>query len=43
VHERADGGDHEICVLEPIAADRGHRDGVFTFHRAKRIEAGHPA
>ena len=43
VCERADGGDHEAVVLEPVAAARGHRDGVFTFHRAKRIDAGHPA
>jgi flavin reductase (DIM6/NTAB) family NADH-FMN oxidoreductase RutF len=43
VVERGDGGDHELHVLEPMTAQRGHRDGVFTFHRAKRIEAGHPA
>ena len=43
VRERADGGDHVIHVLEPVAAERGHRDGQFTFHRAKRIAAGHPA
>jgi flavin reductase (DIM6/NTAB) family NADH-FMN oxidoreductase RutF len=43
VCERVDGGDHEAVVLEPVAAERGHRDGVFTFHRAKRIDAGHPA
>jgi flavin reductase (DIM6/NTAB) family NADH-FMN oxidoreductase RutF len=42
VVERVDGGDHVGFVLEPIAAERGHRDGQFTFHRAKRIEAGHP-
>jgi hypothetical protein len=30
-------------VLEPIAAERRHRDGRFPFHRAKRIEPGHPA
>jgi flavin reductase (DIM6/NTAB) family NADH-FMN oxidoreductase RutF len=43
VLERLDGGDHVGFVLEPIAAERGHRDGQFPFHRAKRIEAGHPA
>jgi flavin reductase (DIM6/NTAB) family NADH-FMN oxidoreductase RutF len=40
---REDGGDHVLHVLEPVAAERGHRDGAFTFHRAKRIDPGHPA
>jgi hypothetical protein len=43
VRERTDAGDHVAFVLEPIAAERGHHDGQFTFHRAKRIEPGHPA
>jgi flavin reductase (DIM6/NTAB) family NADH-FMN oxidoreductase RutF len=43
VLERTDGGDHEVFVLEPVLAEYGHRDGVFTFHRAKRIDPGHPA
>jgi flavin reductase (DIM6/NTAB) family NADH-FMN oxidoreductase RutF len=43
VRERVDAGDHVALVLEPIAAERGHGDGQFTFHRAKRIAAGHPA
>jgi flavin reductase (DIM6/NTAB) family NADH-FMN oxidoreductase RutF len=43
VRARVDGGDHVAFVLEPIAAERGPDDGQFTFHRAKRIEAGHPA
>jgi flavin reductase (DIM6/NTAB) family NADH-FMN oxidoreductase RutF len=43
VRERVDGGDHVGFVLEPVAAEHGHRDGQFPFHRAKRIEAGHPA
>jgi flavin reductase (DIM6/NTAB) family NADH-FMN oxidoreductase RutF len=43
VRVRADGGDHVVHVLEPVAAEHAHRDGQFNFHRAKRIEAGHPA
>jgi flavin reductase (DIM6/NTAB) family NADH-FMN oxidoreductase RutF len=43
VRERTNAGDHVAFVLEPIAAEHGHRDGQFPFHRAKRIEPGHPA
>jgi flavin reductase (DIM6/NTAB) family NADH-FMN oxidoreductase RutF len=43
VRGRANAGDHVAFVLEPIAAEHGHRNGQFPFHRAKRIEPGHPA
>ena len=43
VVERTDVGDHVAFVLEPVAAERGHPGDQFPFHRAKRIEAGHPA
>ena len=43
VRDRVDVGDHVAFVLGPIAADHDHGDGQFTFHRAKRIEPGHPA
>jgi flavin reductase (DIM6/NTAB) family NADH-FMN oxidoreductase RutF len=39
---RLDAGDHELYLLEPVAAGAG-REEDFTFHRAKRIEPGHPA
>jgi flavin reductase (DIM6/NTAB) family NADH-FMN oxidoreductase RutF len=39
---RLDAGDHVGFVLEPVAAEHVGRDAQFTFHRAKRIEAGHP-
>ena len=42
VIDRVDGGDHELFLLEPVAASAG-REEDFTFHRAKRIEPGHPA
>ena len=42
VVDRLDAGDHELFLLEPIAASAG-REEDFTFHRAKRIEPGHPA
>ena len=42
VLDRLDGGDHELFLLEPVAASAG-REEDFTFHRAKRIEPGHPA
>jgi flavin reductase (DIM6/NTAB) family NADH-FMN oxidoreductase RutF len=38
---RLDGGDHELFLLEPVAASAA-REEDFTFHRAKRIEPGHP-
>jgi flavin reductase (DIM6/NTAB) family NADH-FMN oxidoreductase RutF len=40
---RADAGDHDAFLLEPIAAERGTAEGEFTFHRAKRIDPGHDA
>jgi flavin reductase (DIM6/NTAB) family NADH-FMN oxidoreductase RutF len=43
VVRRVDAGDHEGFLLEPVAAHRGAAAGEFTFHRAKGIEAGHPA
>jgi flavin reductase (DIM6/NTAB) family NADH-FMN oxidoreductase RutF len=40
---RSDAGDHSAFLLEPVeaTADAGERE--FSFHRAKRIEPGHPA
>ena len=38
-----DAGDHDLFLLEPVAAERGTQEREFTFHRAKRIEAGHEA
>ena len=43
VLERADCGDHTGYLLEPFEARRGHGDEQFPFHRAKRLEPGHPA
>jgi flavin reductase (DIM6/NTAB) family NADH-FMN oxidoreductase RutF len=43
VRERLDAGDHVAFLLEPVAAEREHRNGQFPFHRAKRIEPGHEA
>ena len=43
VLERLDLGDHVGFLLEPVAAVKGHSGRPFEFHRAKRIEAGHPA
>jgi flavin reductase (DIM6/NTAB) family NADH-FMN oxidoreductase RutF len=40
---RADAGDHDAFLLEPVAAEAGSAQDEFTFHRAKRIEPGHPA
>jgi flavin reductase (DIM6/NTAB) family NADH-FMN oxidoreductase RutF len=40
---RADAGDHDAFLLEPVAAEVGPSQDEFTFHRAKRIEAGHEA
>jgi flavin reductase (DIM6/NTAB) family NADH-FMN oxidoreductase RutF len=40
---RADAGDHDAFLLEPVAAQDGSGEGEFTFHRAKRIQAGHEA
>jgi flavin reductase (DIM6/NTAB) family NADH-FMN oxidoreductase RutF len=43
VVERLDLGDHVGFLLEPVAAEHGTEGRQFTFHRAKRIEAGHEA
>ena len=40
---RRDAGDHDLFLLEPVAADKGTGEDEFTFHRAKRIEPGHEA
>ena len=40
---RQDAGDHDAILLEPVAAQRDSDGDEFTFHRAKRIEPGHPA
>ena len=40
---RADAGDHDLFLLEPVAAEAGSPEREFSFHRAKRIEAGHEA
>jgi flavin reductase (DIM6/NTAB) family NADH-FMN oxidoreductase RutF len=40
---RADAGDHDAFLLEPIAAEADASQDEFTFHRAKRIQPGHEA
>jgi flavin reductase (DIM6/NTAB) family NADH-FMN oxidoreductase RutF len=40
---RADAGDHDAFLLEPIVAEAELEHGEFTFHRAKRIDPGHEA
>ena len=40
---RADAGDHDAFLLEPIAAQADPQESEFSFHRAKRIDAGHEA
>jgi hypothetical protein len=40
---RRDAGDHDVYVLDPIAAEKGTGEGEFTFHRAKTIDPGHDA
>jgi flavin reductase (DIM6/NTAB) family NADH-FMN oxidoreductase RutF len=42
VLHRIAAGDHDLFLLEPVAASAGEQD-EFTFHRAKRIEPGHEA
>ena len=42
VLHRIAAGDHDLFLLEPVAAGAGEQDD-FTFHRAKRIEPGHEA
>ena len=40
---RADAGDHDAFLLEPVAAENSSGEDEFTFHFAKRIDAGHEA
>ena len=40
---RADAGDHDAYLLEPIAAEKESGEDEFTFHRAKVIDPGHEA
>jgi flavin reductase (DIM6/NTAB) family NADH-FMN oxidoreductase RutF len=42
VHNRIAAGDHDLFLLEPVAASAGEQD-EFSFHRAKRIAPGHEA
>jgi flavin reductase (DIM6/NTAB) family NADH-FMN oxidoreductase RutF len=42
VRGRFDAGDHELFLLEPVAAHAAGGED-FSFHRAKRIAPGHPA
>ncbi len=39
---RLDAGDHDLFLLEPVAGEAA-AEAEFTFHRAKRIDPGHPA
>ena len=41
--DRLPAGDHWALLLEPFEASNDAADGAFTFHRAKRIDAGHEA
>jgi flavin reductase (DIM6/NTAB) family NADH-FMN oxidoreductase RutF len=43
VLERYDFGDHHGFLLEPVEGAAGRGDASLTFHRARRIEPGHPA
>ena len=43
VLRRIDAGDHDAFLLEPVLAERGTAADEFSFHRAKRIDPGHPA
>ena len=43
VLERIAVGDHHAYLLEPCAARSDARERQFDFHRAKRIDPGHPA
>jgi flavin reductase (DIM6/NTAB) family NADH-FMN oxidoreductase RutF len=40
---RADAGDHDLFLLEPVAARAAPAEREFSFHRAKRIDPGHQA
>jgi flavin reductase (DIM6/NTAB) family NADH-FMN oxidoreductase RutF len=41
--ERMNLGDHRGFLLAPFAAEHGGGGKPFLFHRAKRLEPGHPA
>jgi flavin reductase (DIM6/NTAB) family NADH-FMN oxidoreductase RutF len=43
VLQRLDLGDHIGHLLEPVASSHGETGPEFSFHRAKRIDAGHEA
>jgi flavin reductase (DIM6/NTAB) family NADH-FMN oxidoreductase RutF len=43
VLDRVDLGDHVGFLLEPVAGQAGRGPRPLTFHRARRIQAGHPA
>jgi flavin reductase (DIM6/NTAB) family NADH-FMN oxidoreductase RutF len=40
---RADAGDHDVYVLEPVKAEAAPGEEEFSFHRARRIDPGHEA
>ena len=40
---RADAGDHDVFLVEPVAAEAAPGGEEFSFHRARRIEPGHEA
>jgi flavin reductase (DIM6/NTAB) family NADH-FMN oxidoreductase RutF len=40
VLQRVDAGDHDLFLLEPVAAEFGAH-GEYTFHRARHITPGH--
>jgi flavin reductase (DIM6/NTAB) family NADH-FMN oxidoreductase RutF len=40
---REDAGDHDVFLLEPVHAEAASGEEEFTFHRARRIQAGHEA
>jgi flavin reductase (DIM6/NTAB) family NADH-FMN oxidoreductase RutF len=42
VVSRSETGDHDAFLLEPVDGSSG-AGGEFTFHRARRIDAGHEA
>jgi flavin reductase (DIM6/NTAB) family NADH-FMN oxidoreductase RutF len=41
--ERIPMGDHDGFLLDPFQAESDDGEQPFTFHRARRIEPGHPA
>ena len=40
---RVDAGDHDVFLLEPVTAEAAVGEAEFSFHRARRIDAGHEA